>query len=73
MLQMLQIMFFGSFPIDVPGKNNKKMDSCFSNLKRRQLWSPKHKAWCCWKQNIACPTHVPRSEDRNGLRMGTLW
>jgi len=23
-----------------------------------KLWSAKHKAWCCWKMNVACKKHV---------------
>eukprot|EP00435_Cladocopium_sp_Y103_P012971 s2290_g3.t1 len=55
-------------PVPMPGAPHVVYDkvqsphvsySCYdAETSAGKLWSPKHRAWCCWKQDIACPTRV---------------
>ena len=54
-------------PVPVPGADHVVVNkvyahhshySCGAASSSSEFWSAKHKAWCCWKFHLACPSHV---------------
>lgn len=63
--------------VPVPGADHVVVDkvyahhshySCGAATSSSEFWSAKHKAWCCWKFHVACPSHVVNQDlDVGGL------